>query len=64
MNRIGSTHEKMGKYEEALQNHQKSLMIIESAVGKNHFEYVKAYSSIGVVEMDMANYQKSLNIHK
>ena len=68
-NKIGKVLRKQGKYEEALENHDKSLKIALETLEANHPNIAASYNNIGLIlseqgrlEEALENYEKCLKI--
>ena len=60
---IGIVLKVMGKYEEALVQHQKSLAIKIRVFGSDHLDVAASYNNIGTVYESLGKYEEALEMH-
>ena len=62
-NNIGTVHDKMGDYSQALECHFKSLKIREKVLGFEHPDTAASYNNIGTMYDKMGDYSQALEYY-
>ena len=60
---VGNVLDDMGKYEEALVQHQKSLDIKIRVFGSEHLDVAASYNNIGHVYYSQGKYEEALDMY-